>query len=57
MIYYIIFSSLMGLGSGIAMVLEESEGTLLNILIIIWNILLFPILLPIVLGGRLPIKK
>lgn len=56
-VFYLIFSMLMGLGSGIAMITEESEGTLLNIITIIWNIIFFPILLPILLGIKLYIKK
>lgn len=56
-VFYLIFSMLMGLGAGIAMVKEESNNTLLNIMTIIWNIISFPILLPILLGVRLYIKK
>lgn len=47
----------MGLGSGIFMVKENPEGTLSNVTTVILNMILFPILLPILLGGRLYIKK
>lgn len=55
--FYLIFSMLMGLGSGIAMVKEDPLNTLSNVLTVIWNMILFPVLLPILLGGRLYIKK
>lgn len=56
-VFYLIFSMLMGLGSSIAMVKEDPLDIFLNILTIIWNMILFPVLLPIILGKILYIKK
>ena len=47
----------MGLGSGIAMVKEDPIDTFLNVSRIIMNMILFPILLPMILGKILYIKK
>lgn len=47
----------MGLGSGIAMVKEDPTDTFLDVITVIWNIIFSPILLPILLGKILYIKK
>lgn len=56
-VLYLIFSMLMGLGAGIAMVKEDPIDTFLDILTVILDMILFPVLLPILLGRRLYIKK
>lgn len=56
-VLYLIFSILMGLGFGIAMVKENPLDTFLNILTVILNMMFFPIVLPIILGKILYIKK